>query len=326
MILNTIIKEATDGVMVPIPQYPLYSAAISLFGGTRVDYSMKSEDERWVIDVDNMKENIIKSKITGTNLRCIVIINPGNPAGNVMSYENGLEILKIAEEEDIMVIADEVYQANVYTAEKPFVSLRKISIENNMKNRIISLHSASKGYTGECGLRGGYMHMRNIPTTLKENFIKLASIGLCSSTIGQVAMDLIASPPKPGDESYDLYTKEVEERHSSYIRKADMLYQEMNSMTNIQCNIVEGSMYGFPDIKLSQKVIEAAGEKGMAPDLYYCLQALEDSGVIIVPGSGFGQQEGTWHFRTTILPGEDELRDVLSRFKDFNERFHAAHN
>ena len=326
MILNTIIKDPTDGVMVPIPQYPLYSAAISLFGGQQVDYMMKSQDERWVLDADNMKESIIKAKIQGTNVRCIVVINPGNPAGNVLSYENGLEILKIAEEEDIMVIADEVYQANVYTPEKPFVSLRKIAIENQMKNRIISLHSASKGYTGECGLRGGYMHMRNIPAVLQENIIKLASIGLCSSTIGQVAMDLIAQPPQEGDPSYELYTSEVEERHSSYVRKAGMLYEEMNSMTNIQCNIVEGSMYGFPDVKLSQKVINAASEKGVAPDLYYCLQALEETGVIVVPGSGFGQEEGTWHFRTTILPGEDELREVLGRFSEFNEKFQTAHN
>ena len=184
MTLNTIIKSETDGVMVPIPQYPLYSAAISLFGGQRVDYMMKSQDERWVVDVENMKENLVKSKVKGHNVRCIVIINPGNPAGNVLSYENGLEILKIAEEEDIIVIADEVYQANVYTEDKPFVSLRKIAIENSMNNRIISLHSASKGYTGECGLRGGYMHMRNIPELLRENMLKLASIGLCSSTIG----------------------------------------------------------------------------------------------------------------------------------------------
>ena len=167
--------------------------------------------------------------------------------------------------------------------------------------------------------------MRNIPELLRENMLKLASIGLCSSTIGQVAMDLIAQPPQPNEESYELYTQEVTERHESYCRKADMLYQEMNNMTNIQCNIVEGSMYGFPDIKLSQKVIAAAADQGIAPDLYYCLQALEESGVIIVPGSGFGQEEGTWHFRTTILPGENELRDVLGRFKDFNERFHAAH-
>jgi len=63
MILNTIIKDPTDGVMVPIPQYPLYSAAISLFGGQQVDYMMKSQDERWVLDADNMKESIIKAKI-----------------------------------------------------------------------------------------------------------------------------------------------------------------------------------------------------------------------------------------------------------------------
>lgn len=128
-------------------------------------------------------------------MRCIVVINPGNPAGNVLSYENGLDILKIAEKEDIIVMADEVYQANVYTDDKPFVSLRKIAIENNLSTRIISLHSASKGYTGECGFRGGYMHLRNIPDSLKAEMTKVASIGLCSSTIGQVTMDLIACPP-----------------------------------------------------------------------------------------------------------------------------------
>lgn len=184
MLLNTIIKNSTDGVMVPIPQYPLYSAAISLYGGQQVDYMMKSENERWIVDVESMKESIIKAKVQGTNVRCLVIINPGNPAGNVLSYQNGLDILKVAEQEDILVIADEVYQANIYTEDKDFVSLRKIAIENKLNNRIVSLHSASKGYTGECGLRGGYMHMRNLPQTLADEIVKLASIGLCSSTIG----------------------------------------------------------------------------------------------------------------------------------------------
>lgn len=67
-----------------------------------------------------------------------------------------------------------------------------------------------------------------------------------------------------------------------------MLQEEMNNMTNIQCNRVEGSMYGFPDITLSQRVINTANDLGIAPDLYYCLQALDESGVMVVPGSGFG--------------------------------------
>lgn len=233
MLLNTIIKNENDGVLIPTPQYPLYSAAVSLFGGKRVDYKMKSENERWVIDIDSLKESIIKAKIEGTNVRCLVVINPGNPAGNVLSYENGLDILKVAEQEDILVIADEVYQANIYTDDKDFVSLRKIAIENKLNNRVVSLHSASKGYTGECGLRGGYMHMRNLPQTLSEEIVKIASIGLCSSTMGQVAMDLIADTPQPGDVSYDLYQAEITERSESYKRKAQMLYEEMNNMTNI---------------------------------------------------------------------------------------------
>jgi len=84
---------------------------------------------------------------------------------------------------------------------------------------------------------------------------------------------------------------------------------------------VMGAMYAFPKVEIPDKAIEEAKTKGMAPDAFYCLNLLETTGICVVPGSGFGQKEGTWHFRTTILPPEQQLSDMMTRFGDFHNNF-----
>jgi alanine transaminase len=84
-------------------------------------------------------------------------------------------------------------------------------------------------------------------------------------------------------------------------------------------------MYAFPELMLSQKAIAAADAEGMAPDLYYCVEALKHTGCMLVPGSGFGQEPGTHHFRATLLSTVEEMEDVCKRLKVFNEKFHATH-
>lgn len=94
-----------------------------------------------------------------------------------------------------------------------------------------------------------------------------------------------------------------------------------NSIEGITCNEVQGAMYAFPRIHLPQKAIEAANMAGKTPDEFYCFAMLEETGICTVPGSGFGEKEGTFHFRTTILPPLEEIRQVLKHFKDFHINF-----
>lgn len=100
-----------------------------------------------------------------------------------------------------------------------------------------------------------------------------------------------------------------------------MVADTFNSMEGFSCNAVQGAMYAFPKINLPPKVIEAAKKAGKQPDAFYAFELLESTGICIVPGSGFGQQPGTYHFRTTILPQPDKLKSMLEKFAEFHSGF-----
>lgn len=100
-----------------------------------------------------------------------------------------------------------------------------------------------------------------------------------------------------------------------------MVADTFNSFEGFSCNVVQGAMYAFPQIKLPPKAIEAAKQKKQAPDVFYAFELLESTGICIVPGTGFGQKPGTHHFRTTILPQTDKLKAMLEKFRDFHNSF-----
>lgn len=100
-----------------------------------------------------------------------------------------------------------------------------------------------------------------------------------------------------------------------------MVVDTFNSFEGFKCNTVQGAMYAFPQFTLPPKAIEAAKQAKQAPDVFYAFQLLENTGVCIVPGSGFGQQPGTFHFRTTILPQVDKLKIMLEKFQTFHQGF-----
>jgi aspartate/methionine/tyrosine aminotransferase len=106
--LSMLIRDETDGIMIPIPQYPLYSALVTLNGGTLIPYYL-DESKNWALDFDNINSQIKKALADGLNLRAIVVINPGNPTGQVLNQEDIEKIIKICYENSILIIADEVY-------------------------------------------------------------------------------------------------------------------------------------------------------------------------------------------------------------------------
>lgn len=122
----------------------------------------------------------------------------------------------------------------------------------------MSFNSISKGVTGECGLRGGYIETHNIDPQVEEIIIKLKSIELCANTIGQLAMTLKVDPPKLGRESAETvenYTQEYNELFNGLKERALMITEKLNKMENITCNSVQGAMYAFPRIHFTDKVI-----------------------------------------------------------------------
>lgn len=100
-----------------------------------------------------------------------------------------------------------------------------------------------------------------------------------------------------------------------------MVADTFNSMQGFSCNVLQGAMYAFPQLKIPPKAVEAAKKANQAPDVFYAFQLLENTGICIIPGSGFGQQPGTYHFRTTILPQPEKLKSMLQNFRNFHEGF-----
>lgn len=307
------------GVLVPIPQYPLYSATIAEFDMEQVGYYL-DEGNNWGLDINELQRSIDDSKKVCAP-RAIVIINPGNPTGQVLTKQNIQDIIKFAYKEKLFIFADEVYQDNVYQAGSQFHSFKKVLTEMGEpynKMELASFMSCSKGYMGECGIRGGYAELINMCPNVKAMLLKSISAQLCPTTIGQSCIDAVVNPPQPGEPSYELWIKEKSDVLAALKLRAQMVADTFNSIEGFSCNPVQGAMYAFPQFKLPPKAIEAAKKAGQAPDVFYAFQLLESTGICIVPGSGFGQKPGTYHFRTTILPQTDKLKAMLDTFRNFH--------
>lgn len=314
--------DGRAGVMIPIPQYPLYTATLSEYNAYPINYYL-DESTNWSLSVDELKRAISEAR-QHCIPKAICVINPGNPTGQVLTRQNIEDIIKFAHEENLFIMADEVYQHNVYAEGSEFHSFKKVLMElgspyNEME--LASFMSTSKGYMGECGLRGGYVELVNLDPDVIVQFKKALSAKLCSAVTGQAAMDVIVNPPKPGEPSYELFQKQKNSVLGQLKEKGKMTSNLFNSIDGISCNPVQGAMYAFPKIELPKKAVEAAQAKGLAADAFYCFNLLEETGMCVVPGSGFGQKEGTWHFRTTILPPVEQLSEMLSRFGDFHSKF-----
>uniref|UniRef100_A0A7S2XZX4 Aminotransferase class I/classII large domain-containing protein n=1 Tax=Fibrocapsa japonica TaxID=94617 RepID=A0A7S2XZX4_9STRA len=327
--LRTIIRGPSDGIMVPIPQYPLYSASIGLYEGSLVGYYL-DEKKGWAVNLDAMYSALNKARSQGITVRALVFINPGNPTGKCLTQQGVSELVRFCVEENIVLMADEVYQENIYESSAVFISARKTMMDMGSpyseKLELISFHTVSKGVYGECGLRGGYFELTNIDPEVAGMLYKIASINLSPNVPGQIALGLMVNPPQPGSPSYDLLQEEKAALLQSLKNRAQMMSEAFNSLPGISCEQVDSSLYAFPQITLPQKALEAAAAAGKSPDVFYCLELLNETGISGVPGSGFGQEEGTFHFRTTILPPEDEFEEVVQMFKDFHSKFMAQYS
>lgn len=144
-----------DGIMIPIPQYPLYSASIQACGGTQVNYYL-NEEKNWELDVAELNRSYEEASKKGTNIRALAIINPGNPTGQVISKDNMKGIVSFCHAKGILLMADEVYQENIYDSNKKWHSFNQVMHEMGVEKELemVSFHSVSKGFLGECGRRG----------------------------------------------------------------------------------------------------------------------------------------------------------------------------
>ena len=306
--LRVLIGGPNDGIMIPIPQYPLYSATITLYEGRQVNFYM-DEGNDWRLSEAMLESSLREAEAQGIQVRAICVINPGNPTGSVMDWDNVAMVIRFAKAHDLAILADEVYQENVYLEGDRFVSFAKVLVELGEQDvSLFSFHSCSKGFLGECGQRGGYMELRNIPADVVAQILKLQSVGLCANLTGQMTTYCMVCPPRPGQPSHPLYMQERDAILDELKRRAVLLAEGLNRIPGIQCNKVAGAMYCFPNLTLPEG----------RSDAEYCMSLLEETGICVVPGSGFGQLPGSFHFRTTILPPTHRMREVVEKLAAFH--------
>lgn len=314
------------GFLIPIPQYPLYTASIALNDAIPIGYHL-DEQNQWSTDSAQIRSLIEDSKSKGVNPKALVIINPGNPTGAILSEQDIVQLVDIAAEHGLLIIADEVYQDNVF--EGKFISVKKVLSKllredfAAYKNvQLASLHSTSKGYSGECGQRGGYMELIGFEKDVKDIIFKLASINLCSVVSGQALVELMVNPPREGDPSYETYKHETHQILRDMLKRAKLLHQGFSNMTDVSCQKPQGAMYLFPSLQFSEEkyptLFEKAKDNHLSIDELYCAELLENTGICCVPGSGFGQVPGTYHLRTTFLPPGTEW---IERWAEFHQNF-----
>lgn len=312
-LIELLISDKNDGIMVPIPQYPLYSASIKKAGGVQVNY-YPDEDNGWTLNRAILEESLTSAKKAAVTVKAIVVINPGNPTGAILDEKIIKEVIDFARENDIIIIADEVYQENVYGAE--FVSFARVLGADTVP--LFSLHSISKGFYGECGHRGGYLEIRNTPKALGSDLsfvdiiLKQASISLCSNTVGQLLIYLMVNPPQEGTEPYSQFTKERQLILDALYEKATMLKDGFKQMDSVECFGKTGAMYLFPRLNKLP-----AG----TTDFDYCMNLLEKTGLCTVNGSGFGQKDGTNHLRIAFLPPKELIEKVLPEWIKFHNEY-----
>ncbi len=322
----TLLRNQNDGFMIPVPQYPLYSATIDLYGARQIPYYL-DEANHWQLNEDILEESLQKGKKQGIHPVALAVINPGNPTGAVLTRGNIEMVIRFARRNSLSIMADEVYQENVYHTGSKFFSFAKVMHDLGEREvTLFSFHSVSKGFLGECGHRGGYVEFRNVPQEVLTELVKLQSISLCANLPGQVATYLMVSPPKKGDESYETYHSERETILTNLKRKAELLGDAINRVDGMSLEIPQGAMYAFvkldfprdPSVDVGAMTPEQRCEYESKRDFDYCLALLEETGICVVPGSGFGQLPGSFHFRTTFLPPYEELTEFVRLLKDFH--------
>jgi alanine transaminase len=319
LLISMLINTPKAGVLIPIPQYPLYTATLAQYSGAPIPYYL-DEASGWSTSVESIEAALKEAVAKGIEPKALVIINPGNPTGALLDESTQERLVKLCEQHSLVLLADEVYQVNLHHRKtQPFTSFKKVVCNLQSPIPLVSFHSTSKGVTGECGRRGGYFEATNISDEILALIYKMVSVGLCPPVSGQIGVDSMVRPPQPGEPSYQLWKEETDAIHSALASRTKMMAKRLNELPGVSCVDSPGALYLYPQITLSTKAQEAARRAGKEPDAFYALELLDKTGICVVPGSGFGQVEGSWHYRLTCLcPGVEEY---VGKLEDFHNEF-----
>ncbi|KAL7990234.1 hypothetical protein Chor_010588, partial [Crotalus horridus] len=299
--------------MIPIPQYPLYSATLAELNAQQINYFL-DEENGWALNIEELRRALLQAR-RHCQPRVLCVINPGNPTGQVQSRKCIEEVIRFAWEERLFLMADEVGALEAGEDHAP-AQVSPVLLALCPGSRLRECDALQR-----CGFRGGYMEVINMDPAVQQQLTKLVSVRLCPPVTGQILLDAVVNRPQPGDPSYQQFSQEKAAVLGALARKARLTEEIFNRAPGIHCNPVQGAMYAFPRIELPARAVQEAKAQGQAPDMFFCLRLLEETGICVVPGSGFGQREGTFHFRMTILPAEEKLETLLQKLSQFHAKF-----
>ena len=297
MATNALLNDG-DELLVPMPDYPLWTAATSLAGGVPVHY-LCDENNGWLPDLDD-----IRAKIT-PRTRGIVVINPNNPTGVLYSTELLKGIIQIAREHELVLMVDEVYDKVLYDDVK-FVSMASLSTDVFT----LTFNSLSKAYRS-CGYRAGWMVVSGPKHNAKdyiEGLNMLANLKLGSNVPGQWAIQTALG-------GYQSINDLVGEG-GRLRRQRDLAYELITAIPGVTCVKPQAALYMFPRLDPEVYPIE--------DDRQFFLEVLRATRVMLVQGSGFNFPDNH-HFRIVFLPHESDLREAIGRLAKFLEQYRKKH-
>jgi len=327
LLISMLLATPKSGILIPIPQYPLYTATLAQHRGNAIPYFL-DEATGWSTLPGDVKRAVDKALKEGIEPKALVVINPGNPTGSVLDEPTMKELLRLCDEYKLTLLADEVYQNNLHQPDKhPFTSFKRILRLENSTVPLFSFHSISKGVSGECGRRGGYFECANVSEDVVALIYKMVSVGLCPPLSGQIGVDCMVRPPKEGEESFRQWKEETDSIHKALAYRTKIMAEKLNALPGVSCVDSPGSLYLFPRLELPKAAIEASKKAGKTPDAFYASALLDETGICVVPGSGFGQKDGEAHYRLTCLcEGVDEYVGKLARFhRNFIQKYGGSH-
>jgi alanine-synthesizing transaminase len=287
-----------DELLLPMPDYPLWTAATSLSGGTPVHY-LCDEANDWMPNLDD-----IRAKITPLT-KGIVVINPNNPTGVMYSTQLLRGIVEIAREHGLVILADEVYDKVLYDNVK-HTAMASLSTDI----LTLTFNSLSKSYRS-CGYRAGWMVVsgdKKNATDYIEGLNMLSNMKLCSNVPGQWAIQTALG----GYQSInDLVCEGGRLR-----RQRDLAYEQITAIPGVSCVKPVAALYMFP--KLDPKIYP------IKDDRIFFLELLKATRVMLVQGSGFNWPHPD-HFRIVFLPHADDLQEAINRIAKFLEAYRKQH-
>ncbi|MDB5898697.1 MAG: Transaminase [Ramlibacter sp.] len=288
-----------DELLLPSPDYPLWTASTALSGGTPVHY-MCDEGNGWMPDLDD-----IRRKITPAT-KGIVVINPNNPTGALYSDDLLRAIVAMAREHGLVILADEVYDKVLYE------DVKHTAIASLSEDVLtLTFNSLSKSYRS-CGYRAGWMVVsgdKKAGADYIEGLTMLSNMRLCANVPGQWAIQTALG----GHQSIN----ELVGPGGRLRRQRDLAYELITAIPGVSCNKPQAALYMFP--RLDPRLYP------IKDDRQFFLELLQETRVMLVQGSGFNYPD-MQHFRIVFLPHEDDLREAVGRIARFLDTYRKRHS